>query len=215
LIQASEEEIHKAMLFLLRKRIATPDNLEMLLRMVDADIQTGKIRCIAFGILYRLVQVDSIWSLKMKDGSYFATSFIVACCRALENETNEDSNNRHTERSCECAGIASNTLNRAIVMTKDKPAKVIKRVHSFNWAQILSKTKPNEFETEAYKWFVGLYDFCMDILKENADHSLARKFLQKLEMCHDFFCGAVEHVVRLTRSLPSVPKKKLADCFLI
>jgi hypothetical protein len=170
-------------------------------------------------LLQRLVLLDFVWSLKMKDGSYFATSYIVACCKALENETNEDCNNRHTERSCYCAQNATISLKRAISMTKDKPAKVIKRVHSFNWAQILSKTKTKaskanetfEFEHVPYEYFIRLSSFCMDVLKENADHSLAREFLSKLEMCHDFFCGALEHLVRLTRSLPSVPKEEIGN----
>jgi hypothetical protein len=93
-IKATEAEGHGAFLLLFRKRVATPDNLEMLLRMVDTDVQTGKIRCIAFVILGNVfLGVDSCWSLKMKDGSYFATVYLVACCKALENETNKDCEN--------------------------------------------------------------------------------------------------------------------------
>jgi hypothetical protein len=181
----AEGKMQKAMLLLFRKRLATSDNLEMLLRMVDADVQTGKVRCEASAILLRLVHdVDYVWSLKMKDGSYFATSYLVACCKALENETNKDDENRHTERSCSCA---ANVGVFAIRMTKDTPAKVIKRVHSFNWAQILSKA--TQFEDEPYKWFISLHDLCKEVLKKNADHSLAREFVRKLEMCHDFFRG--------------------------
>jgi hypothetical protein len=214
LIQASEEEGHEALQLLYRKRLATPDNLGALLLMVDTDIQAGKIRCGAIAILLSIVdKVDFVWSLKMKDGSYFATSYIGACCKALENETNEDCNNHHTERSCECAFNATRSLNMVMLMTKDAPVKVIKCVHSFNWAQILSKAqaKANKFETETepYHWFIRLYTLCMNDLKENADHSLAREFLQKLEMCHDFLCGALEHVVRMTRSLPSAPKQEI------
>jgi hypothetical protein len=218
-LDAREKEGHEAMLLLFRKRLLTPDNLEMLLRMVDSDIQAGKGRCIAFGILMRLVHgVDFIWSLKMKDGSYFATSYIVACSKALENETNEDCNNHHTERSCHCAFAATIYLDMAMRMTKDAPVKVIKRVHSFNWAQILSKTKTkskaNGTDRDRYQWFIGLHDFCMDVFKVNADHSLAREFLQKLELCHDFFRGALDHLVRLTRSLPSVPKEEIGELLL-
>jgi hypothetical protein len=50
-------------------------------------------------------------------------------------------------------------------------------------------------------------------LKENADHSLAREFLQKLEMCHDFFRGMLEHLIRLTRSLPSASKEEIGSMF--
>jgi hypothetical protein len=152
-----KEEGYEAFLLLFRKRLATPDNLEMLLSMVDVDVQTGEIRCIAFGLLGKLVQVDFVWSLKMKDGSYFATSYLATCCKALENETNEDSNNRHTERSCPCARNATMFLTRAIQMTKDAPVTVIERLHSFNWAQILSKA--NESEYEPYTWFIKLHVF--------------------------------------------------------
>jgi hypothetical protein len=210
-IEAIRAEEQKALLLLLRKRLATRDNLEMLLRMVDTDIQAGKIRCCAFAILGRMVHVDYVWSLKMKDGSYFATSYIVACCKALENETNEDCNNHHTERSCYCVDFAAMHLSNAMSMTKDAPVKVIKRIHSFNWAQILSRAKANGNETRPYIWFISLHDLCMEVLKTNADHSLAREFLQKLEMCRDFFRGVLEHVVRLTRSLPSVPKEEIGN----
>jgi hypothetical protein len=207
-IEAIEEEGNEALLVLFRKRVATPENLDALLCMIDTDIQTGKIRCIAFKLLYKLVDgVDYSWGLKMEDGSYFATSCIVACCKALENETNEDCNNRHTERSCTCALLASSFLNRAIVMTKDGPVTVIERVHAFNWDQILSKANKNN--TEAYNWFVSMYFLCLEALKENAEHFSAQKFLEKLEMCHDFYCGALEHLVRMARSLSSLPKEEI------
>jgi hypothetical protein len=211
-LKESQAEGHEALLLLFRKRLATPDNLEMLLRMVDTDIQTGKIRCIAFLILGRIVQLDFVWSLKMRDGSCFSTSYIVACSKALENETNEDGNNRHTERSCECAHIAAIFLFTAMSMIKDAPVTVIERVHSFNWAQILSKA--NGIDSEPYDpciWFLELHDLCMDVLKENTNHSLAREFLQKLEMCPDFFRRVLEYLVRLTRSLPSVSKEEIGN----
>jgi hypothetical protein len=219
LIQASEEEGHEAMLLLFRKRLATPDNLDALLLMIDTDVQTGKIRCSAFHLLVYLVYgVDYVRSLKMNDGSDFATSSLVACCKAVENEANEDCENRHTERSCSCAYNATKLLNMTISMTKDAPVKVVKRVHSFNWAQILSKAqaKANEFktETEPYRWYSNLYALCMDVLKENADHSRAREFLQKLELCNDFFRGTLEHLVRLTRSLPSVSEEEIGNLLI-
>jgi hypothetical protein len=206
-------EGYEAYRLLLHKRLATPDNLDALLRMVDTDMQTGNIRCIAFKILYRLVQVNSTWSLKMKDGSYFATAYVATCCKTLENESNDDIKNRHTERFCDCFDIAPLYLTTAIHVTKDAPVTVIERVHAFNWAQILSKTqaKANEFETDPNQWFIGLHSLCMNALRKNADHSLAREFLQKLEMCHDFFRGVLEHLVTLTRSLPSAPREEIGN----
>jgi hypothetical protein len=151
-IEADKDEGHKALLLLFRKRIASPDNLEMLIRMVDTDVQAGKIRCFAFLILVTLVHdVDYVWGLKMKDSSYFATAYLVACCKTLEDETNEDSNNHHTERFCECscARIATMYLTRAISMTKDTPAKVIERVHSSTGRRYCRKrTKSKSKQTD-------------------------------------------------------------------
>jgi hypothetical protein len=98
--------------------------------------------------------------------------------------------NRHTERSCACALNAAAPLNRVIAMTQDTPVTVIERVHAFNWAQILSKAQAQAIKlvAEPYKWSIGLHALCMDVLKENADHSLARKFLQKLEIPFIFHC---------------------------
>jgi hypothetical protein len=212
ILEENQDEIYKAMLRLFCKRLATPVNLEMLLRTVDTDVQTGEIRCHTFGLLVCLIgELDYVWSLKMKDGSLFATAYLVACSKALENETNEDCNNHHTNRSCSCAHFAAMYLKMAMDITKDAPATVIERVHSFNWDQILSKSI--ETETDPYSWFMSLHDLCKDVLKENADHSLAMEFLQKLEMCHDFFRGVLEDLVRLTRSLPSAPKEEIDRSF--
>jgi hypothetical protein len=48
------------MLLLLRNSIATPDNLEALLRLIDADIRTGKVRCTAFVFLQRISTLLSL-----------------------------------------------------------------------------------------------------------------------------------------------------------
>jgi hypothetical protein len=76
--------------------------------------------------------------------------------------------------------MATLYLTTAIHMTKDAPVTVIERVHSFNWSQILSKAQPqaSELGAEPYKWFVGLCLLCMDVWKENADHSLAHDFFR-------------------------------------
>jgi hypothetical protein len=141
-IEADKEEGQKALLFLLHKRLATPDNLAMLLRTVDTDVQTGKIRCIAFKLLGRLVSLDAaVWSLKMKDGSYLTTSFIVASSKALENETNEDCNNHHTERSCSCALYATMFLNSAMDIERVRSKVILDRrltlVFSFSILTVL------------------------------------------------------------------------------
>jgi hypothetical protein len=149
--ESIEEERHKALLLLFRKRLATPDNLEMLLRMVDTEIQTGRVRCLAFILLTKVVQLDFVWSLKMKDGSYFATSYLATCLAALEIEANKDKDNRHTVRSCPCAYNATMFINMAMYMNKDAPVTVIERVHSFNWAQILPNAITKEFATEPNK----------------------------------------------------------------
>jgi hypothetical protein len=51
----------------------------------------------------------------------------------------------------------------------------------------------------------------MDVLKENTDHSLALEFVRKLGMCYDFFRGVLDHLIRLTVSVPALPKEELGN----
>jgi hypothetical protein len=95
----------------------------------------------------------------MKDGSYFATSYIVAWCKALENETNEDSDMTITTRN-DC-------LYR---YDQRRTCQGYETCPYIQLGQILSKTKANEYE---YEWLISLHVFCMGVLKHNAERPFA------------------------------------------
>jgi hypothetical protein len=87
-IQNSSDDMNsvRALLLLFCKRIATPTNLEALLRMMDADIRTGLVRCVAANLMTALmVSMSSIYGLKMNDGSYFASCLLSCCSKFLED----------------------------------------------------------------------------------------------------------------------------------
>jgi hypothetical protein len=66
-----------ALSVLFLKTIITPANLEALLRTTDVDIRTGAVRSQARAILRSLCLVPTIWSLKLRDGSYFTSRLLM------------------------------------------------------------------------------------------------------------------------------------------
>jgi hypothetical protein len=127
-----------AVLLLFRKAITTPSNLELLLRIADADSQTRLARCSAMDILRRLGQVNTTWSIKLQDGSYFMSNLVSVCAKALVDDMEKDSRVLHRDDVFFlCSYNSPNNLLWALGMTKDEPAKVLVRVYSFNWMEIL------------------------------------------------------------------------------
>jgi hypothetical protein len=68
----------ETMLQLFRETIATPNNLEALLCMTNPSIRTGLVRDCALELLSKLAKVDTIWNLRMNNGSVFSSCLIGA-----------------------------------------------------------------------------------------------------------------------------------------
>jgi hypothetical protein len=75
-------------LWLFRQSILTTENLEALLRMTDADIRSSFVKCRAIQLPYRykFSGVESLWSIKMNDGTYFLPNVISDLSKALEGD---------------------------------------------------------------------------------------------------------------------------------
>jgi hypothetical protein len=101
-IANSSDDDAGALVILFRKRIATPTNLEALLRMMDADVRTGSVRCVASSLIMVLGQMSSIYGLKMNDGSYFASCLVSCSSKSLEDDANLSKQIPH-DSGCRCS----------------------------------------------------------------------------------------------------------------
>jgi hypothetical protein len=186
-------------LLLFRRAIMTPSNLEAILRMIDADVHTGEIRCFAFHLLSNLtMSSDSIWNVKMNDGTRFSTCLISAYAKALDDETKNEIRHRG---NCGCYLKCWGTFKQALLVTKDEPAVILSRIHSYSWTDILER--PNDSAV----WFDGmavysdtkgfnlLHKVGVRVLQEEGENSQAEAFLQKLGACQELFRRVLRRVV--------------------
>jgi hypothetical protein len=195
-LKGRSDEKAGALLQLFRKRISTPDNLQALLRMIDADIQTGSIRCMAFEMITKLTEIPSIFDVKMIDGSSFSSNLIGPCAKVLDDEANTDREILH-HSDCGCVKGVWHTLREALHLTKDK-SKCLQRVASFNWTRILQNDK--DMRRLDY-WFWCLFQLAVDILVVDRDNVEAKELLRMLGNCHEIFRGALRRILELRRSL--------------
>jgi hypothetical protein len=131
-IANSSDDDAGALVILFRKRIATPTNLEALLRMMDADVRTGKVRCRASSLIMTLVaSMSSIYGLKMNEGSYFASCLVSCCSKSLEDEANQSKQIPH-DSGCHCLDAAGRMLTAALQKVKEDPLKVLDRLTPFD-----------------------------------------------------------------------------------
>jgi hypothetical protein len=77
-----------AMIMLFRRTMITPENLQALFRMCDANIRTGKVRCYAFSHLLRLLTVQYIWKVKLLDSNStsVASKIMTVMAKALSDQ---------------------------------------------------------------------------------------------------------------------------------
>jgi hypothetical protein len=193
-----------ALAILYRKRISTPTNLEAILRMMDADVRTGLVRCRASTLITFLSTMGSIYGLKMNDGSYFASCLVSCSSKSLKDDAKQDRQTPH-DPGCHC-GDAGRMLLSSLRMVKEDHAKVLDRVIPFDWKEILEThvLRP-ENGISSYELFYLLWHVAMSVLVLDRSNSKAKSFLRKLGSCHELFRGSLRRLVALIRSLPSAP----------
>jgi hypothetical protein len=204
-LQSSSDVNAGAMALLFRKRIATPTNLEALLRMMDADVRTGIVRCVANNLITVLASIGSIYGLKMNDGSYFESCLASRCSKSLQDEADQSRQIPHMT-GCRCFNDICRTLKAALQTLKEDPLKVLERIDPFDWKKILETYPPGDFADEVYRYqlFSVLWDKSLMVLVYDPSNSKAKSFLRKLGTCHELFRIGLRRIVGL-RSLPSSP----------
>jgi hypothetical protein len=202
-IENSSDDDAGALVILFRKRISTPTNLEALLRMMEADIRTGSVRCFASDLIMTLV-MGSIYGLKMNDGSYFTSCLVSCCSKFLEDEANQSKQIPH-DPGCRC-GTTGRMLITALQTAKEDPLKVLERIDPFDWKTILETYPSVAFSDESIRYllFSILWDIAVAVLVLDRSNSKAKSFLQKLGSCHELFRSSLRRLVDL-RSLPNAP----------
>mmetsp|Transcript_60397 Transcript_60397/g.67545 ORF Transcript_60397/g.67545 Transcript_60397/m.67545 type:complete len:544 (-) Transcript_60397:39-1670(-) len=97
---SSKEEIR----LLLMKTMATPTNLKALMRMMDADIRTGSMRCDAILIMHQLVENKdlNIWSMMHHFGHHdqqqpFTTKYMKVLGKILHDEAKTSTRVMHDD----------------------------------------------------------------------------------------------------------------------
>jgi hypothetical protein len=198
-----------AVALLLQKRISTPTNLEALLRMMDADVRTGIVRCRSSILIMILTSMGFVWGLKMNDGSYFTSCLVSCCSKSLDDEANQSKQIPH-EAGCHC-GNAGRMLVMALQTLKEDPLKVLDRVTPFDWKKILETYPYAELPDKCvrYRIFSILWDKSLAVLVLDRSNSKAKSFLRKLGSCHELFRSCLRRLVAI-RSLPSSPEDTLA-----
>jgi hypothetical protein len=193
-----------AIVLLFMKRISTPTNLEALLRMMDADIRTGGVRCVANNLMSILATMSFVLGLKMNGGSSLASCLVSCCSKSLEDDADQSKQIPHIT-GC-CCWAAGKMLKTALLTAKEDPLKVLDRVAGFDWKTILETYPSVEFSNESFlhQLFSMLWDLAVNVLLLDRSNSKAKSFLRKLGSCHELFRSSLRRLVAL-RSLPSSP----------
>jgi hypothetical protein len=202
-IQNSSDDDAGALYMLFRKRISTPTNLESLLRMMDADIRTGEVRCVASSLILVLGTMTSIYGLKMNDGSYFASKLISCCSKSLEDDTKQDRQIPHNP-GCLCSNISFRMLLTALQTVKEDPLKVLDRVTAVDWKTILETHPSAKLYDVSFQLFYLLRNAAVTVLVLDRSNSEAKSFFRKLGSCRELFRSSLRRLVAL-RSLSSSP----------
>jgi hypothetical protein len=187
-----------AMVLLFRKTIMTPTNLQALLRITSASVRTGQIRCYAICLLDVLMGVSSIWSVKLNDGTYFATALICAYSKVMEDDaTKKDIEH---DKGCLCAHKSCMALRDGLFVTKDKPTKVLNRILDVDWTTVL-QTEDGKCELDfchgnhKMLLWINLHKLAVRVYREDPPNAhKARTMLAKLGACNELFCFVLRRI---------------------
>jgi hypothetical protein len=132
------DDTAKQLLLLFFRNIITATNLEALLRMTNADIRTGEVRCMAFHFINDLAEMMSwIWNVKLSDGAPFSSHVIMAYAKNIQDEASDEINTPHDTivDGCSCPHSMYETLSVALIQCNDKC--ILERIYSYDWTAIL------------------------------------------------------------------------------
>jgi hypothetical protein len=179
--------------------ICTPANLDALLRMLDADIRAGRVRCLAFNILMKLLGLNNrVWGMKMMNGTYFSSGLIGTLSKALDDEAKKDKEIPHDD-GCKCVKQCFDNLGIALSAAKEEPAKLMDRIKSFDWKAIFD-LPADAFQRQIL--FVGLHNQSVNTLIFDLNCLQAKELLKTLGSCHGLLRSTLRMILEL-RTLSS------------
>jgi len=123
-----------AMLHHFRKCIATPGNLELLLRLILVRSDQGG-RCEAIRLLRRLFPYiigRPLMDKNLSNGKRFSSNLITTCLRYLQQD-----HKRQRVGGCDCDYDVRWLIIDALKFTKEQPLQLFNEIHSYAWREIV------------------------------------------------------------------------------
>jgi hypothetical protein len=178
-------------MLLFRNTIMTSTNLEALLRTTDADNRTGSVRCLSVSVLGFLIDMTSVFDIEMTDGSNFASKWLTSYLKAMNDDLNPTNAGLH-DPNCRCNHSISDALLTMLVATKEKPDKLLDRVHAVDWNAIFRAAEccrvPNCYGCHSSDMFMFLHKHvCLPVLRVDPSHDKSRSLLRKLGSSWELF----------------------------
>jgi hypothetical protein len=185
-----DDDMDETLLNSFRKSITTSDNLQALLRMLDANVRTGAVRCKAVYILWQLLTTSThpIWDIPMKDGSDFSSQLLSAFSQALDDRVTKEKDTP-TCQYCggECLRSVYSLIPDALHNIKP-PTEIFTRISKYNWTLILQNPEFADANNKnALELFVPLHSLAVFSLRENSDNENVKVMLRKMGGCHELF----------------------------
>ncbi len=190
-----------SMLDTYRRSAGMPENLQLLLKMTDPTVRTGKVRCFAVGFLCKIIlSTRAIWKTKLSNKKSFTQEIIKVFANILDPTRNKHSH--HVSYGCTCESAWS-MLIRALSVCTDPPADVIDVLNEYNWYAIfelnqppVEQRRPEENFTDI-ALFVSVHQWPVRLTQlEGKDCKKARDFFAKIGTCHRFYRRQIERIAR-------------------
>jgi hypothetical protein len=178
-----------AMLMLFRRTMITPETLQALFRMCDANIHTGTVRCSAFWQLDRLLSVQYIWKVKLLDSNNSTCSFASKMIYVMAQSMSERRNlcDLPNSAACCCRTGPCILFSEGLGVCRDKPADVVDLLYHWDWPTILQRTdapiSDDDDLSSAILIFVAVHRWLGRLLQEDHNNPKAKEVLQKLGSC--------------------------------
>jgi hypothetical protein len=212
-INSSSSSEAGATLILFRRALLTPANMTALLKMADPHVRSGTVRCLALRLLRGLLQVRSVWKIRLEDGTSFAMGVIQVMAKALDPTIQV----QHSvyNGSCHCNTIAWLELFATLGICKESPSKVVDLLLQYNWPALMQRQDALMIEHPGEKDFFDVLTYCqihrwaVRLLAEDPNSQKARDLLRSLGNCNVFFRRILDRV--LSGQIWSVSGQKFED----
>ena len=191
-----------SMLDTYRRSAGMPENLELLLKMSDPFVRTGKVRCHAIWHLCKIIMsVRSVWRTKLPSKRNFQQELIKTFAFIVDPTKNKPCH--HAEDGCSCEGAWS-MLCRVLTVCQDPPPVIIDLLSEYNWYAVFELNGANapvaaggdSISFNDVTLFVCVHRWPIRLIQQDHDSKRALEFLAKMGTCHRFFRRTVERIAK-------------------